>query len=769
MSEKSKNLLGIVSVCFLTFFISCAYFGNLFDKLNRVSFATGGDGVQSYINMEYHIRYDSTYMRCNSMNYPYGEHVFFTNNQPLISNSIRFISGNFVDISGYTLGILNFIMLLSLFITPLIIYGIFRHLKTGRVLSVISSIPIAFLTPQMDRLGGHYNLSYVCAIPLMILLLLKFFQKPSILLSVLIFLTMMAGALTHFYFYGFFALLLIFLYANAFYHKKTFSSNLVALSHLFVQLILPFLILQIFYISDHITDRPGYPWGFLLYRAFPLSIFLPLDKPYGQFIHSIYFLNTGKINWEGYAIIGTTASFGTLYFVLNFADKIIKKKYRSLWKVVDNRLLNIIFWASVAGLLYSFGLPFIFGLQGLVDLIGPIRQMRGIGRFAWIFYYVINIVTIYWLWCWWKSEKRKITLVITTVAIFILYLDTWYNIHNRGELLENELPVISDSALSLPENQWINRVNIKDYQAFIPLPYFHVGSENIWIDGGCDIVKQSFTVIKNSGLPCMGVMLSRTSISQTLENVSSITSPTCDHLEMQRFPSEKPFLLLVAKCEIPNWHEKELIRHAQRVDSSGAFDIYHLPFHAFLEIQDSLNKTVYKEFTDKNLFRYEACFSSDSSRSFVFLNYDRFINVSMYGKGCLTGKAKDRTVLYSGPIPVSDTVGTFVLSFWINDIKKDLYPRTEITISEMDSTGKQIYELNFPVFRQIVQVSQNKALIEYKFKKQELSKNITISANNTTLRNKEIEFDNFLLRPDPMNIYFDDAKYVWKNNYYYCK
>src|SRR5512133_1989604 len=216
MPEKTKNIPGLVAVSLLTLLVFILYFGNLFDKLNRVSFANGGDGVQSYVNMEYHIRYDTSYMRCNSMNYPYGEHVFFTNNQPLFSNTVKFISKNITDISGYTLGMLNFLMLFSLFITPLILYLIFRHFKTGRIVSVIASIAITFLTPQMDRLGGHYNLSYVCAIPLMVLLLLKFFSKPSILLSVLIFFTMMAGALTHFYLYGFFALMMIFLYAAEF-------------------------------------------------------------------------------------------------------------------------------------------------------------------------------------------------------------------------------------------------------------------------------------------------------------------------------------------------------------------------------------------------------------------------------------------------------------------------------------------------------------------------------------------------------------------------
>ena len=70
-------LTALLSIALLT-----TFYGNLFGKLNQVCFAPGGDGMQSYINMDYHIRYDTSYLRCNSMNYPYGEHVFSRTTSP---------------------------------------------------------------------------------------------------------------------------------------------------------------------------------------------------------------------------------------------------------------------------------------------------------------------------------------------------------------------------------------------------------------------------------------------------------------------------------------------------------------------------------------------------------------------------------------------------------------------------------------------------------------------------------------------------------------
>ncbi len=215
----------------------------------------------------------------------------------------------------------------------------------------------------------------------------------------------------------------------------------------------------------------------------------------------------------------------------------------------------------------------------MVDLMGDCRQMRGIARFAWVFFYVMNIVTIYWLWDWLKNSGKKLFKVLIVVAaLLMLLLDAYFNVRNRGKGLENYIPALTDKQLLLPENQWIKHINIKNYQAFIPLPYFHVGSENIWIDGKCNIVNQSFISIKNSGLPCMGVMLSRTSLSQTVENIGLMLSPSGKTVNMDRFKSRKPFLLMTALGDQLNEHELELIRHASLIDSSGRFKIYELPF-----------------------------------------------------------------------------------------------------------------------------------------------------------------------------------------------
>jgi hypothetical protein len=765
MSQRQRQTAGLLLTALLSILVLSVFYGNLFGKLNRVSFAAGGDGLQSYVNTLYHIRFDSSYMRCNSMNYPYGEHVFFANNQPLISNTIKFISANIIDISDHTLGILNFIMLFCLVIAPVILYLILTGAGAGILVSSLAAIGIAYLSPQLDRFGGHFNLSYVCAIPLMILLLQRFFKKPSGWLSVAIFVVVMAGTLSHFYYYGFFAILLLFFYgAELFSHNSIFRNRLSWALHLFIQLVMPYLILQAFYISDHVTDRTSYPWGFFVYRAYPQSVFLPFSKPYGRFLLS--FIDTGFIDWEGYAFVGTMAVCGFFVLMAAFARKLLYKQYDMLWKVTRHPHLNILFWASLAALLYSFGLPFLLGMQGLVDLIGPVRQMRGIARFAWLFFYIMNLVTVVMVWDYLKNSAKKAWPVLLLVAALAMLLtDAYYNGRNRGKLLENHIAGLTDRNLAEPENQWIGRIDINQYQAVIPLPYFHIGSENIWIDGGCDIIPKTYLAIVNSGLPSTGALLSRTSLSQTVDNVALMLQPSTAAVDMARFPSQKPFLLLAARCDLLSEHERQLIARASLLDSTGNFDLYALPFRAFNDIADSLQGIAIREYHTLSLYSHQAVLSTDSMPTFRFLSYDSLPNsASLSGTGCYEGPAKNENLIFSGTLPSADTAWSYTVSFWMNHVKSDLYPRTRVTLSEQDTAGNIVFNETYPVSKHFETIYEDWVLISLPCRIRDQENTLKVTLQNKTLRNKPLRVDNLLIRPQKTGVYLFENGYLQKNN-----
>ena len=110
----------------------------------------------------------------------------------------------------------------------------------------------------------------------------------------------------------------------------------------------------------------------------------------------------------------------------------------------------------------------------------------------------------------------------------------------------------------------------------MPLPYFHVGSESSWIEPQCEMAKQMYLASLKTGLPCNGVMLGRTSLSQTYKNIELSKTPWEKYRVLDEYPNNRPLLLLVAKCDELNPDEKRLVENATFITATPDFDLYEM-------------------------------------------------------------------------------------------------------------------------------------------------------------------------------------------------
>jgi hypothetical protein len=358
-------------------------------NLNTISFSQSGDGLKEYYVSYYHIKYDKYYWYSNAMNFPYGESAFYAIAQPLPVNAIKYISKNIVDISSYTIGLLNGILIFAMLFTTVFLYLIFNKLKIPFWLSLPSALFISFLTPQMDRFSDHFGLAYPFALPAIIYLLLIFYENPKFWKSACIFFLVVWGSFTHAYFAGMFALILLVFWCF-FWVSLKHVSTLVKFSHLLIQFILPIIIVQLVVaFSSVVPDRTSYPNGFFYYRAYPQGVFLPITFNYGIWINKVF--NFSYVQWEGLAYIGAVAVIFSIYIIVKIL-KLLSSK--TIIKTIINYhtpFLAVLFLAGALSLIYSFGIPFVFHLHRLVDFLGPLKQIRSIGRFTWPFYYIIFI------------------------------------------------------------------------------------------------------------------------------------------------------------------------------------------------------------------------------------------------------------------------------------------------------------------------------------------------------------------------------------------
>lgn len=675
----------------LTLVLSCAvlylFFGALMKDPNHVYFSPEGDGLKSYAASVYHVYNDNTLFRSNIQNYPYGEMAFFADCQPMITIPVKILSLGGIDLRPYLVGIINLSMLLSIVLAAIFIFLIFVEFKVSWWFAAIASVGICMLSPQIGRLGGHFSLSHLMWLPMLIWLLMKFDRYKSYAFSILIGITTFLAAGMHMYFFALFGFLFLF------YWVYTLSSTQMKLKdykwmlHVFIQLIIPLILVQILTgFNDTVTDRTTHPWGLFVYRANPATIFLPIQKPYADILRYIGIKQ--DYEWEAFAYIGLVALIGFIAGVYHMFIRI--KQRQPWWKVTDNKMMTALFWASIASLLLSFSIPFNMGLTFLLDYLGPIRQLRALARFSWLFFYLINILVFIGV-----SQLMKrgpfMKLIAVSALVFLLY-DGCLNVRGYAPTLNNRILELDDSFNSTPENVWVSLINPDTYQAVLPLPYFHVGSENVWLDTKCDIMRQSLIVSLKSGLPSMGVALSRTSISQTYKNLELTCIPVSPYRVKNELPNHKPLLLMVDNCNDINEPEKNLVRHSVPVWKGPKFSLYSLPIAQL----DTIALRGQKAFENEMLDLHNG--KVDSTHVFYYNGFENIpFQRAFAGSGAFSGDIKN----WSHPLEVKLNKGlpgdSCELMFWVKGFETDMLARSIFEFVQKD--GDQVVMYKYDQFQ----------------------------------------------------------------------
>ena len=668
----------------LSFLVLVLFFGPLLKDANHVYFSPDGDGLKSYAASIYHVYDDSTLFRSSIQNYPYGEMAFFADCQPMVTIPLKMLSQVGIDLRPYLVGIINLSMLLSIVLAVFFIFLILVELKVSWWFAAIASLGISMLSPQIGRMGGHFSLSHLMWLPMLIWLLMKFDRHKSYVYSVVIGLTTFLAAGMHMYFFALFGFLFLFYWVYTLYTKEMKVKDYKWMLHVFIQLIIPLILVLILSgFNDTVTDRTTHPWGLFVYKAYPATVFLPLHKPYGDIL--TYIGIKPDYEWEAYAYIGLVALIGFIVGLYQMIIRIIQKQ--PWWKVTDNNMMTAFFWASIASLLLSFSIPFNMGLTSLLDYLGPIQQLRALARFSWLFFYLVNILVFIGVF---HLMKRGLLMKLIAVSslVFLLY-DGYLNINGYASNLNNRIPELDDSANATPENAWVSLINSQTYQAVLPLPYFHVGSENVWLESKCQAMLQSLIVSLKSGLPSMGVALSRTSISQSYKNLALTRIPVSPYRVLNDLPNQKPLLLVVDNCNDLSEPERNLVSHSVPVWQGPKFSFYSL---AVAQL-DSIALKGQKAFEEEMHFLYEG--KIDTTQVIFFNGFENNqTDNSFAGSGAFTGTME----IWNHPLEEKLRNGlpgdSCELLFWVKGYETDLFARSIFEFVQKDGDEVVVYKFD---------------------------------------------------------------------------
>lgn len=752
---------GLLFTGILALLVILVFLGKILQHPNQVYFAPGGDGFKSYYGAIYHLECDSTYFKFEGMNYPHGESVFFTDNQPLLTNTVKWISNNLVDIRGNIVGIINLSMIFSIFIAAIFLFLVFAELSVSWWFASLASVGICMLSPQIGRMAGHFSLSHLFWIPAMLYLIIRFSKKPGWGLSAVIAFVGFLAASMQLYFIGFYGLLLTFywLFAKNWF-RESWIARRNALLHWFLQIGVPFILLEILMIStDPMTDRTSHPYGFLTYLAHPVSVLLPSGAPYSFVPKYIRVFN--HLDWEAYAFIGIAALSGFLIGLVVSLKKLVTRK--DFLNVSSNSVLTAFFWASFVALLLSFGIPFVMGMEWLIDYIGPFRQLRALSRFSWLFFYVINVVVFYQLYVWIGQRRSTIRMVITIIAFGFLFVDGFYNLKATATRLDNAKPLLADKSNQLPENKWVTQLDFSQFQAILPLPYFHVGSENIWIDAGYNSLENTLIASIKTHLPTTAVMMGRTSISQTYRNYALVMEPLHEYEILNDFKSQKDILLMIMKGYKPNLDEQRIQNTSVFLLGNDLFDLYRLPFDSLKQIPRQFHARELADFIPEKLIRKDQFLISDTVSFFSYQDYNNEVNPAFSGAGAHALKVKDWNTLFEAPMNKAKKGETYLVSFWQKDFRHDAYPRFNIEIAQSDVKGQNLDYFYSDIHRYMRANDGDWALYEIPINVKEDNVQLKISIRNKVLRKADYVIDELLIRRSDNNLYQQSGNQLIRN------
>jgi hypothetical protein len=389
MNRLQENLwlLAAIIVAVVTTVFTLSYMAT---DPGHVIVDLGGDGAKNIFTYLYHSMFGHGYW-FQGMNYPYGEHIVYTDGQPLLSVT-------FANLKGITattaLTVLWTLISLSFALAMIYTYKVLREFKVAPLLAIVFAALIIVFSPQMLRLRSHYALSYACVIPMLFYWTTQYYRAYKLKYCVYFFVLGCIMAFLHPYYVGLLLVwVMIFSLGYIFFTKEKLSQKIRYVLPLIVSVIAVLAVVAItMRLTDPITDRPKTPFidAYELFTR-PRQIVTSTLSPIWVFAKErsmIYLLADGG---EGYAYIGIATLMTLFILFIVLTRKALKSKQINVF-LNEAGIPPIWLFIAFVALLFSMGFPFTLHLPW-IKYFFVLKQFRSLGRFSWIFYHIISVYT----------------------------------------------------------------------------------------------------------------------------------------------------------------------------------------------------------------------------------------------------------------------------------------------------------------------------------------------------------------------------------------
>ncbi len=582
VNTDTRKAIGLTSVMMLL--VCAVVWPEVLVDPNGWMMTVQGDGLKNYFTPAWYVKHGSG-LTFEGYNYPFGEHVVFTDNQPLLSSLLSAIN-QVLPIEDYTVGIINSLMFLNLILCSILLVIIQRRLNINWIWAAIAAVFLTIVSPHLSRMYGQMAMSYCALIPWVWLLVLNIYEQRKTTLNVIVlFLTLVFSAYIHMYpalicvsFVLAFSAVMFILDRSAFKHcVALFCVGLssVIITKLGVDL------------TDSVTDRMEMPPGFLEHYATPISLLFGYKGfPFNELKAA---LNPhANFNFEQHVFLGLVPVLTVPFLLIKFLSRIFKKQIVAAFRVSRYPAMRVSLLSAGFVLLFSFAVPFKpFGLEWLADYTGSLRHFRVLGRFAWVFYFVFGVFVSSQLYDFTRAlSKRgykKVSLLFITCIVLLCTADSIREVN----VMYAVGPVSNHfQAAELIQNIKQNPIDFTQFDAIVPYPLFHIGSEYFPFYPE-DHTRELFALSYQTGLPLAGTMSARTSLSQTQSTYNFIKENEFQQLDfLDNIPeSDSVFLILV---------DSQQAKAPRFIEGRDPFQIYE-PYHLYSVTKDEIKSFLQRE------------------------------------------------------------------------------------------------------------------------------------------------------------------------------
>jgi hypothetical protein len=563
-------MLSRIKYPLITFLLSFAvlffFYHTVILSPNDYIFSASGDGIKNYYTYLFHAKYDTSFWEFGGMNYPYGENIVYTDAHPLLSWILQNLG-----LADYGVGILNLLMLLSFPIASVVLFKILQHYKVNLVWSILAAIAITFMAPQLFRMSGHYALSYIFAIPLMWYLLIKTYHSGRQLIwSGIIALYLLLFFFTHPYLGIIMAFLAIFFWIiRAITERKDKKKALYFFLLIGVQIALPFIIFQgLVTLNDTHVGRSNNPAGFFYYHSDWKSILVPHSGPMNYFIR-LFEIKLSK--WETWSYIG----FSSIVFGIFSLVYVLKRRGQFAFKKLLGTELFSFMIAAYLILLFSFCFPLKYDfLRGIVELFGPLKQFRVLGRFSWIFFYVGVVFVIVILHrIKERNAKPQWISALFFVGIAFYFVEAYPAHSGLSKVISAQKNEFKKEHLTDDLIETITFVEKGNFDAILFLPFTHMSSEIIMMLGEEEANHDALLMSYHTNTPLLNSISSRMSVDEAIE-FNNLFSPEFIHKSICEKIGYDKKIALVKNHNALNLQELKMIWSSEEIFGNETYKVY---------------------------------------------------------------------------------------------------------------------------------------------------------------------------------------------------